>query len=196
MYIDGIQYDITDSSMNISSEVSLVGKLHFVNVGTSIAEVRAHGILDSLTGNAAIRNIVREKEKRKKYMILYRDPSFFHRSIPPNDTTSFEVNLPLVNYGLDTITVLHFWILYENELGNLYDTYYWLTLHKLYARFDIDKKLYREGEVYQFNFVDTKAAEFGTENADYHIYGPDERDAVIKGLETRFRNVKNSQINQ
>jgi len=51
---------------------------------------------------------------------------FFQNELTPTKSINLPVDLKVFNLTEEQKINLHFFILYENELGNFYDTYFWI----------------------------------------------------------------------
>jgi hypothetical protein len=120
----------SDRFVDIPCSLTVDTKLCIVNSGTSLAEVYAYTWEDTLSGDARLRYRLLDRELRENGFILSPSTDYFTiQDIKPGDTSYFKLS-HTAHFVKDNAFTMHFLLLYMNEVGVLYDTYYW-------ARYDV-----------------------------------------------------------
>lgn len=171
-------------TMNLTSGVS--GKIAFVNLGNTIAHEIAFAVGDTFDDHAIIRKLFRSKEGRlelsKKLNI---DKSIFLKKlrIPPLDTIYEDFKRSFYNVQDDSMVILHVFLLYTNEGGALYDTYYWLRIHTRSRTLPV-KSVSIDGEpALMMKFLKSDLVGLIQDNVDSYIYKIDERNEILDWIE-------------
>lgn len=112
--------------INAYNKLGFTAELNFKNTGNTDAKILAVIQTDTVSGAAFIRDMLLSETMRARKLnkVYLMNEFFLFKEVSRDDTTSFKVNHEL-NFITNSEAVLHFLVLYENELGNLYDTYYW-----------------------------------------------------------------------
>ena len=125
---EGKKFDLpsiinSGKTVDASGRISLKTMLHFRNAGDHLAKLITLVHVDTAGYSDRIRQIILAgspeginiavKDIRKVSDIL------------PKDTVSFEFETDLSTFDLHADT-LHYFLLYQNELGNYFDTYVWV----------------------------------------------------------------------
>jgi len=116
-------------TLNVYCFLEISSELVITNVGTSLARLYAVLCSDTLSGDINIRKKLIAKNEEKLHLTLFPIEDYYKtKEIPPNDTfiIEFKQVLQCVSEGKFT---LHYFILYDNEIGSLYDRYYWARYH-------------------------------------------------------------------
>jgi hypothetical protein len=120
----------SDTFIDIPCSLTVDTKLCIVNSGNSLAEVYAYTWEDTLSGNAQLRYRLLNKKLRENGFVLSPTTDYFTiQDIKPGDTSYFKLSHK-ANFVKENSFTMHFLLLYKNEVGVLYDTYYW-------ARYDV-----------------------------------------------------------
>jgi len=121
-----------DSTLDIYVECRIKGWLRFKNTGNVTARIIAYCDVDSFTADDYLRENLLDENKRNAniHPRKWASKEFFAaREVFPSDTIFIEVDEKINRFQQDSLTVLHIIILYTNDMGALYDTYYFLRLH-------------------------------------------------------------------
>jgi hypothetical protein len=114
-----------DRFVDIPCSLTVETKLCIVNSGTSLAEVYAYTWEDTLSGGPQLRNRLLDKKLREHGFVLSPTTDYFSiQDIKPGDTSYFNLS-HTAHFVKDNAFTMHFLVLYMNEVGSLYDTYYW-----------------------------------------------------------------------
>jgi hypothetical protein len=115
----------TIPTVDAEVSVSLKTTLHFKNKGTHLAKLIALVHLDTAGVSARIRDIIL-KETFDTSRSTVKDLRRISDVLPGDSVNlTFEADLTYFASRADT---LHYYILYQNELGNFYDTYVWVPI--------------------------------------------------------------------
>jgi len=118
--------EIPYQSMSVEGTITLQITLPLINRGNSKADLMGWIIYDSVYGGELLREIMLNKSKATSRLNATEDSSFYRcEEILPGDTLNKTITFPLFHPQKDMFTV-HILLLYENELGNLFDSYFWL----------------------------------------------------------------------
>ncbi|MBI3125597.1 MAG: hypothetical protein HYZ10_14465 [Ignavibacteriales bacterium] len=100
-------------------------KMKCVNVGNSIARVITTFLTNTKTGDDKLRMLLTDSKNRQNELIPVPFNNFYKtQDLSSGDTISIETAHMVTSFQHERIT-LHFLILYENEMGALFDTYFW-----------------------------------------------------------------------
>jgi hypothetical protein len=106
-----------------SMELKISAKLR--NDGNTRGRLIGYVIGDTVTGSEAFRNILKNENQRKSVLQLIPAKDFYPLiGLSPGDTVTISFSHKIAN-GRDGFCVLHILFLYENEMGQIYDTYSW-----------------------------------------------------------------------
>ncbi|MGB2698066.1 MAG: hypothetical protein WBD28_09465 [Candidatus Zixiibacteriota bacterium] len=117
--------DTTTKFIDIHCTLTINFKLNIMNEGNTMADVYAVFWSDTSKGRDKMRELLFNKDARERelgkpiigdYLTL--------KSVPPGDTVDYEMTHTVQFFEENDFT-MHFLFLYRNEIGTLYDTYYW-----------------------------------------------------------------------
>lgn len=111
--------------LHISMSLTLNTKITVINDGSSIAKLIFYGIMDRPTGDSDVRRELLDVEKRKKWDINLTDEYYKTLSILPGDKHTFDLSRTIQSIDKNREFTLHYYFLYQDELNNIYDSYYW-----------------------------------------------------------------------
>jgi hypothetical protein len=115
----------TDSIQDINASLRIHAKLRFVNAGNAIANVYAFVWADTSSGSPMIRADLLNRTLREQRFVPSPDTDYFYiKDIRPGDTCDFQIAHD-VRFFIEQKFTMHFLLLYGNEAGGLFDTYYW-----------------------------------------------------------------------
>lgn len=108
----------------IKKPVNLTLNLKLINSGNSLGKILAVLTADTTSDEPVLRKMLLDgsfKEQRSSFF-----PPYLNTELLPNDMDTLEyTHQEQVDFIDNQYFTLHLLILYENELGHLYDTYYW-----------------------------------------------------------------------
>ncbi len=176
-------YDSTTSIIDIPIEMktSLKVKLKLTNQGTSIAKIYS-SIAGTFAGDKTIlRSLLLGKKIDKPFKIshdLMKQYTEINLLPHSQDTTTIEINLNIADVK-DEKFGIHYLIIYKNELGNMYDSYF-QTLAKIEEiffdspfKFEGNKIIFSRKQIQKIaisDFIKIKKT-----RSLYHIYSPEEK---------------------
>ncbi len=111
--------------LHISVSLTLNTKITVINQGSSIAILRAWILTDIPTGDPDIRKELLDVEKRKKWKIQLTDEYYKTLSILSGEEHTFDLSHTIGSIDKNREFTLHYYFLYQDELNNIYDSYYW-----------------------------------------------------------------------
>jgi hypothetical protein len=96
------------------------------NIGNSLGKIYATGSRDTLSDNPIIREYFLRRTVNLHYWNIEGFPHYYKNEINPGDTTdiSTEYEIHYIDIEKQFFTI-HMLLLYENDIGNLFDTYIW-----------------------------------------------------------------------
>lgn len=110
----------TDTKLKISTRIRIR------NDGNSNAHLIFYGVADRLSGAPELRNIISSKFNsfQGKLDIGFIEDYYHTVDIMPGKEHTIETSRQIqnINEGLFNI---HYYLVYKNDVGNVYDTYYW-----------------------------------------------------------------------
>jgi hypothetical protein len=124
-YSDSLNQFLHKNVDSVETTIVVKTTLRFRNVGNHLARIKGDFTIDTPGYSPKIRSILLSESVDTTRFIV--KPSFTILEIPVNDTVSFDFETELngANNNADTI---HYVILYENELGDYFDTYEWVPI--------------------------------------------------------------------
>ena len=118
-------YPIFNADANIQGYV----KFKITNTGNSIAKLQFVIQSDTTDAIEYLRRHFFDKSFSKKVKVS-QFSSFTQSELLPNAVDTLQLKFDVnIKYITDNSFTLHFLIFYENELGNYYDTYYWVQFN-------------------------------------------------------------------
>jgi hypothetical protein len=181
----------------LETNILIKTNIKLTNVGNSNAKIIAVMMSDSLTANPFIRNAMLDPE-RKMTTVQSMLPPFLKSELLPNnsDTTQIELTYKIHNVR-DNLFTLHYLILYENDLGNIYDTYYWnqyrihFVFHPPFVLEDGKPKISISKEKVSVDLEDLMRLQY--EKSSYNTYDMSETDYLNKYLDKTYRQFQGDQ---
>ncbi|MCE5251109.1 hypothetical protein LLG96_12905 [bacterium] len=172
---------------------SLRLKLEVKNEGNHSARLCAVIQTDSTAGYTMLRNILLDKKLRNRQLksaILF--PDFYQNiELKNNQTKIFDEKYPIIQFPKDSEFVLHFLYLYTNDIGILYDTYYWArySIKEVQSENDIPENIYYKTQIIiniKDAFTDTNYfyLDFIDDNISNRIYSQLESEDIFKYLKS------------
>jgi hypothetical protein len=120
-----------DSIPVVDVNWTIAGHLTFCNMGTDIARIRFYAYLDKNSTDAIIRDVLLGKKIRNiSFSMDSLSNALYFKivDIAPRDTFKFSIVRQIQFITETEDAVLHFLVLYENQSGAFFDTYYWTRL--------------------------------------------------------------------
>lgn len=166
----------------IESQIDVIAQFYITNKSKHSCIIVGKLFTDRISGSDFMRYQLSEKDELKNLKLTDKNDFFKITEIKANDTVIIENTYRLQKIQKDEF-VLHFMILYENELEQLYDTYYWAQckLNELTIRtyFDsIKNKFIIQAQKEQLE----KMVELVEQNSHSKPYTKKERRKLIKTI--------------
>ncbi|WP_258104491.1 hypothetical protein [Marinoscillum sp. MHG1-6] len=177
--------DIADSQgiVNLKSTIETEVVFDLENIGTSKANIITALCIDTVSGDDKLRNFLYDGIYKLSYDssngVFYK---FWELQPGDKDELRFKKNIQFIDDGLFTI---HLLLIYQNELGTIYDTYYWAQYKKKKMELDVIVDN-RTGEIVASKSANNSLKNFLTsidDNVAYHIYSKEEEKAFWKFTE-------------
>lgn len=129
VWFDSSEIEIKDLDNNFISypfviKCHLKLKFRLVNEGNSLADIISIISIDTTSADIVVRRrLLDPKFTRYKFDAFH--PFFNNEMLPKIDTLDYN-HTEGIDFLKDQLFTLHFLILYENELEQIFDTYYWV----------------------------------------------------------------------
>ncbi len=101
-------------------------KYNFQNIGNSLARIIAFYYTDTISTNPILRDSFLDRSFHKLNIGTQALDEFYGKEILQGGNQSLDFSYS-VNFSSNKEFTIHFLILYENEIGNIYDTYSWTS---------------------------------------------------------------------
>jgi len=173
----------SDSIVDISGNFSVNATLTLRNIGNAKGNMRILMTLDSPSFSNKIRADLLEQKN-----VLFdrtRKPITRHTELLPEETKKVNIS-PIIQNPIDNKFNLHIFMLYTNDLKNLFDTYHWYEYY-YDGSFVLDKTTKMKiGSVVEFPLKNIK---LNDSNKSSKIYNKDEADKAITTLKKSGANI-------
>lgn len=167
--------DIKKTATNGSQQPSFVTNalITLKNIGNNNAHLMLQESIAQSTGDCLFRKEKRDKEFAEE---VKNAPSGYYadRQLYPNQENIIPVTFENLN-SFDSIITLHFFIIYKNDNGIIYDTYYWYS-----------GKIIESSDSVSFNFLQ--------DNNSFHIFSKRESRTIRRIYEKNVANKKYSVV--
>lgn len=165
----------------VAGQLPITTTFRVLNKGNSLAKIFAILFSDTLSDRPVIREMINSKGFHKRDIFFEPVEDYFHNEIQPGDSTNLKIEIPVTFIKNSTFTI-HCLILYENELGVLYDTYLWAVyellpvLVKTEYKLENDKLFYRNIPHNVRTFDDV--IKCSIPKSSYHTYENDQQSRI------------------
>lgn len=125
-----IQKNIEDTSSTIDVKSNFKTKItfHLENIGNSNAKIVASILIDTISGNEKIRETM--FNKNIPFKIDTSGIDFYEKLQIQQQKKKDIIFSHEVNFFVNNTFTMHLLIIYYNDMGMLYDTYYWVRFKK------------------------------------------------------------------
>lgn len=155
-------------------------KITLKNVGNNNAHLMLISYTDTTTGD----DFFRQFKNDKKFQIFLRDTkadNSYYSDYQINPGTDFSTSIRTsINFLKDNIFTFHLWIVYKNDMGMIYDTYYWyrgkLGDFSLGSYYNIITGQMVNPKIENFENI----ISFVDDNNSFHIYSKKENRKMIR----------------
>ena len=184
---DSLTISPPDSAFEIHCGVYIRGNLVFQNKGVSVAHLVGTIWADDYSGSAVARDILLDPVQRESRAQGKGSTDFYKfKRVPPADSISVPLDIQMKNFNKDSLTVLHVMLLYQDDMGALFDTYYWIRLKARDPMFDSEWQMLDGRLVLPVRFAKADVIVLGAENVDTYIYRLAERNQILSWLSDKF----------
>lgn len=116
-------------SLILTARIKIMGHIKMCNKGNDVASVISHFILTKNSTDDVMRDVLLGNYRGKMEWIADSTDYYFEIiDIPPDDSFTFPYVTEIRQASDPYEIVLHFFVLYENQFGALFDTYCWFRL--------------------------------------------------------------------
>jgi len=137
-----------DDTISYYFNIKVWTTLKIYNNSDFIANIKSVSILDTNSGKPIIRQFFSDNNSKENKIRIKPFENFYPTlQIPKRDTISLNISGYNIVFFSKNIATLHFLILYENEIGTLYDSYYWVRLKLEPSKFNV-QSFYNKKEKY------------------------------------------------
>jgi hypothetical protein len=96
-----------------------------VNRSDVEARILLFACSDTVAGVSRLRQILRNPVARERQIAAsFNDDFYEERSVMPGDSITLMFARE-VTYAQDSVLTMHYLVVYQNPIGDMYDTYYW-----------------------------------------------------------------------
>ena len=140
VYIDALPDDIFKPTLptsfpldsipkdSVTMKPEIMGRVRIFNKGDDVASVILFSSLDRTSTDEIARDFLIGKKTPPLKTIFDTTGFEFIIDISPQDSYDFEFSKKLQFISEEGEAILHFFLMYENQFGALFDTYYWVRL--------------------------------------------------------------------
>lgn len=126
-------YCVTDvPTVEVKSTIKITAEYKVTNVGNSTAIIVAYAFADSVYSKPFLRQKMLSIDFSKISYSTF--PDFYKNQLLPGDTTIIPLDY-VVQFNKEGKIITHCVIFYENDLGHLYDTYFWIVYENIPQNF-------------------------------------------------------------
>jgi hypothetical protein len=123
---------IKDSIGEVLSELSLSLNIKITNIGNHTAKFDGYVLSDTTAEDPMLKRLLKNpvalKNNSKDTLVI----PHIYKELSPLDTMNISLSYS-PQYIKDDKFIIHLLIFYENELGQVFDTYYWITFQTHYV---------------------------------------------------------------
>lgn len=174
----------SNSVTPINTNLEIAAQFSIINTGNSRAKIIAEIYADTISGERFLKKLFNEdKHFPFNGYPVGKDDYYSTTEISPGDTIILKRNLKIQRISKNRHFTIHALFFYQNELDQLFDTYYWsrhkVNEIKMRLVFHPDQNIL----VTQVNREDAKnAIKLIDENTSSSIYGKEQAKQIIKRI--------------
>lgn len=176
----------TDSIHDINATLRIYAKLRVANTGNAIANVYELIWTDTSSGGSEIREVLLNQKLREQKFVSSPDTDYFGiKDIKPGDTCDFQISHD-VKYVYDQKFTMHFLLLYRNEAGDLFDTYYWARFKTIPFVWKTEFAIIDGQLAYRIGVDKKQVKEFITlydQNTSWRLYSKSDAENILSFFE-------------
>lgn len=110
---------------NLGLTLSLGIEVKLINDGDSIAKIMFEAASDKYTGTPEIQKYVLDPDRRKNIKFDLINHFYKVVEINPHKERDFFLPITITNPNREGMFTIHYLFIYSNEIGNVYDSYFW-----------------------------------------------------------------------
>lgn len=180
---DTLEIDISKVNYRINTEIKIK------NIGNSLSTVILYSTTDTMSGEPILRKeIIKLASGQKSDFIFELEfmDEFFQNELTPTKSLTIPISLKVSKINKEQKINLHFFVMYENEIGTIYDTYFWVVYENAPVGMEPIYSYHEPtGRVYlKFDTHDDPKSRFkvSTTKVSYNIYDKDKSEQIKKWL--------------
>jgi len=155
--------------------------LHMVNKGNSPARLLAYAWSDTAVGTPALRKFLLDPSRRRNLRFEQSSDFYGVREVRPADTLTVAISQP-VSRTLPQYFVLHYVVLYENDTGQLYDTYFWARYVLPGVVAPARPSLATPGRSWMYVFAPSDMIRLLDTNESSIMYNPEQAKEIVEAI--------------
>ena len=172
--------DESDSIGELLMKIEMIVKIRATNIGNSTSKLIGYVIADTLSTEPILKQFIEEKRINSPETNNNLKFPHIYQELTPFDSCELELKYT-PQWISDNIFIIHVLIFYENELEQLFDTYYWVTVkaneivipNPLFSNKNLDELTNMQTEI--FKIIDIK-----DENNYSTIYSKEQKLKLIE----------------
>ncbi len=169
--------DGNPDTSTIAFRVRLKCVARVLNDGNCGALLQAQAWTDTVSGGPTIRSVLRDPASLET-LHFQPFPDFYNlRELQPDDTLSLAFN-HVVRKATDATFVLHLLMLYENDAGQLYDTYYWARYRLKQPVASVQLRRTAHGVRAEWGWRRSDLIEYVDQNESSYVYAREEAESI------------------
>jgi hypothetical protein len=172
--------DIYDSILDVKGRIKLWLRIKVTNIGNNTAKITGLAITDTISELDVLRQFIKDKSRnRSTNKDTFKFPNSF-QEIGSFDSTYLDIEYTPKIISKNKF-IVHILVFYENELNQLFDTYYWIHFNtntiiiENPLLFNNDSSKWKKLNNEMFKSVDIK-----NENNYSEIYTLQQKEELIK----------------
>lgn len=177
---DNTNYSLKDS---ITLDASMTSVLKFKNIGNSLAKLKFSVAKDFFTGSDILRKELSRDLEGRGIQIEYLS-EYFKTELVTGE--SIEIGFQGSLYSVDSLGIkeVHYLLLYENEMGVIFDTYIWVQYYNIPTgmefkmKFKFDSIIHPNEFYYKYFMDSTKNISAQIIKSSYKIYNRKETEKM------------------
>lgn len=172
--------DLSDSIGNLYAKVTLKIRIKVTNIGNNSAKIVGYVFTDTISNEQVIKDFLKDSKRKNINSKDTLKLPYLYKDLTPIDTTFIELEYS-PQLILNNQFMIHLMLYYENELGQLFDTYYWVDYNAKPVIVP-NPIFYSQDKAMLEKFVKGifKVVEFKDENNYSSIYSEEERTEFIE----------------
>lgn len=165
------------SGRHLKCRLTVDPELSVTNQGTSVARIMAFAVTDKYSGHARLRSMLLKGRLSQNLRIEASDGFYRVKHMTSGDMRSMRMPHTITDFeATNNEFVIHYLVLYENEVGNVFDSYRWVRFRAdpIPANFTVQDHLStieisKEALDGKFRVIDTDFSTYMYTKSESHI---------------------------